>query len=110
MIDIGAATAMDDIITISSFVLPVIIAITMHEAAHGFVADKLGDPTARVMGRVSFNPIRHIELFGTLLLPGFLILAGSPAVFGWAKPVPVNFGNLRNPRRDTILVAFAGPG
>lgn len=99
----------EQLITASSYIIPLILAITMHEAAHGFVADKLGDSTARIMGRVSFDPFRHVELFGTILLPGFLILSGSPFVFGWAKPVPVNFSRLGNPRRDTILVALAGP-
>ena len=93
----------------SIWVLPVLIAITFHEAAHGFVAWRLGDDTAKRLGRVTFNPLRHIDPFGTVLLPGILIFAGSPFLFGYAKPVPVNFGRLRHPRRDMVLVAAAGP-
>jgi Zn-dependent protease len=89
--------------------LPVIIAVTFHEAAHGFVAHLLGDDTAWRLGRVSFNPLKHIDPVGTILLPGMLLLIGSPFLFGYAKPVPVNFRALRNPRRDMVLVAFAGP-
>jgi Zn-dependent protease len=89
--------------------LPVIIAITFHEAAHGFVAWRLGDDTAKRLGRVTFNPIRHIDLMGTIIVPAVLLLATSTA-FGWAKPVPVDFSRLRNPRRDMIWVAAAGPG
>jgi Zn-dependent protease len=94
---------------ITTWALPVIIAITFHEAAHGFVAHQLGDDTAWRLGRVSINPVRHIDPFGTILMPGLLLLLGSPVLFGYAKPVPVNFGALRSPRRDTILVAAAGP-
>jgi Zn-dependent protease len=94
---------------LSVWVLPLIIAITFHEAAHGFVAHRLGDDTAYVLGRVSFNPIRHIDPFGTILLPGMLLLSHSPFLFGYAKPVPVRFGNLRNPRIGMVLVALAGP-
>jgi Zn-dependent protease len=94
---------------LSVWVLPLIIAITFHEAAHGFVAHRLGDDTAYNLGRVSFNPIRHIDPFGTLLLPGVLLLSHSPFLFGYAKPVPVRFANLRNPRIDMVLVALAGP-
>ena len=93
----------------SIWVLPVVIAITFHEAAHGFVARLLGDDTAWRLGRVTFNPIKHIDPVGTILLPGFLLLLNSPFLFGYAKPVPVNFGALRNPRRDMVLVAAAGP-
>jgi Zn-dependent protease len=93
----------------SVWLLPILIAITFHEAAHGFVAHLLGDDTAWRLGRVSFNPLKHIDPFGTVLLPGMLLLAGSPFLFGYAKPVPVNFRALRNPRRDMILVAAAGP-
>ena len=93
----------------TAYILPLIIAITLHEAAHGFVADKLGDNTARLQGRVSFDPLRHIELFGTIILPSLMLISGSPALIGWAKPVPVNFARLNHPRRDTILVALAGP-
>ncbi len=94
---------------LSVWVLPLIIAITFHEAAHGFVAHRLGDDTAYNLGRVSFNPIRHIDPFGTILLPGVLLLSHSPFLFGYAKPVPVRFGNLRNPRIGMVLVALAGP-
>ena len=94
----------------SAWVIPVIIAITFHEAAHGFVAYMLGDDTAWRLGRVSFNPLKHIDTFGTILLPALLLLLRSPFLFGYAKPVPVNFKALRNPRRDMILVAAAGPG
>jgi Zn-dependent protease len=94
---------------LSVWVLPLIIAITFHEAAHGFVAHRLGDDTAYVLGRVSFNPIRHIDPFGTIVLPGVLLLSHSPFLFGYAKPVPVRFGNLRSPRIGMVLVALAGP-
>ncbi len=94
----------------SVWVLPVLLAITLHEAAHGFVAWRLGDDTAYRMGRVSFNPLRHIDPFGTVLLPALLLIAKAPFLFGWAKPVPVNFSRLRRPRRDMVLVAAAGPG
>jgi len=94
---------------VSIWVLPVVIAITFHEAAHGWVADRLGDDTARRMGRVTFNPLRHVDRFGTIILPGLLLLIHSPFVFGYAKPVPVNFGRLHSPKRDMIWVALAGP-
>jgi Zn-dependent protease len=94
---------------VAVWALPVIIAITFHEAAHGFVAWRLGDDTAKRLGRVTFNPIRHIDLMGTIIVPAVLLLATSTA-FGWAKPVPVDFSRLRNPRRDMIWVAAAGPG
>jgi Zn-dependent protease len=94
---------------LSVWVLPLIIAITFHEAAHGFVAHRLGDQTAWQLGRVSFNPLRHIDPFGTVVLPGMLLLAHSPFLFGYAKPVPVNFRALRNPRIGMVLVALAGP-
>src|ERR1700682_4853099 len=94
---------------ISVWFLPVIVAITFHEAAHGFVALMLGDDTAWRLGRVSFNPLKHIDPFGTILLPALLLLLRSPFLFGYAKPVPVNFGALRNPRRDMVWVAAAGP-
>ncbi len=94
----------------SVWVLPVLIAITFHEAAHGFVAWRLGDDTAYRAGRVTFNPLRHIDPFGTVLLPALLILMRVPFLFGYAKPVPVNFGRLRHPRRDMVWVALAGPG
>jgi Zn-dependent protease len=97
------------IYTVSIWLLPVLIAVTFHEAAHGFVARFLGDETATRLGRVSLNPLRHIDPFGTILLPGLLLLARSPFLFGYAKPVPVNFGALRNPRIGMVLVAAAGP-
>jgi Zn-dependent protease len=93
----------------SVWVLPLVIAITFHEAAHGFVAHRLGDDTAYKLGRVSFNPIRHIDPFGTLMMPAILLMAHSPFLFGYAKPVPVNFRALRNPRIGMVLVALAGP-
>jgi len=98
-----------DLYTISLWILPVLLAVTLHEAAHGFVAWRLGDDTAYRLGRVSANPFRHIDPFGTIVLPGILLLSGSPFMFGYAKPVPVQFRNLRQPRRDSILVAAAGP-
>ena len=94
---------------ISVWVLPLIIAITFHEAAHGFVAHALGDNTAWQLGRVSFNPLRHIDPFGTLILPAMLLLSHSPFLFGYDKPVPVNFRALRNPRIGMVWVALAGP-
>jgi Zn-dependent protease len=93
----------------STWVIPVIIAITFHEATHGFVALMLGDDTAWRLGRVSFNPLKHIDPFGTLLLPALLVMLRSGFLFGYAKPVPVNFKALRHPRRDMIFVAAAGP-
>jgi Zn-dependent protease len=95
--------------------VPVILAITLHEAAHGYVARMFGDSTAYMLGRVTLNPVKHVDLVGTILVPGMLLLlaklAGGPAfLFGWAKPVPVNFANLRHPKRDMIFVAAAGPG
>jgi len=88
-----------------------IVAITLHEAAHGYVAWKLGDDTAYRLGRVTFNPIRHIDPMGTIIMPGLILLATNFSfMFGYAKPVPVNFRQLRNPRRDMVLVAAAGPG
>jgi Zn-dependent protease len=94
---------------VSVWVLPLVIAITFHEAAHGFVAHHFGDNTAWDRGRVSFNPLRHIDPFGTLIMPAMLLLAHSPFLFGYAKPVPVNFRALRNPRIDMVWVALAGP-
>ena len=94
---------------VSVWVLPLLIAITFHEAAHAFVAYKLGDDTAWQLGRVSFNPLKHIDPFGTVILPGVLLLSHSPFLFGYAKPVPVNFGKLNNPRLDMVWVALAGP-
>jgi Zn-dependent protease len=94
---------------VSVWVLPLVIAITFHEAAHGFVAHHFGDNTAWEQGRVSFNPLKHIDPFGTLILPAVLLLSHSPFLFGYAKPVPVNFRALRNPRIDMVWVALAGP-
>src|SRR3979490_2801736 len=93
----------------SIWVIPVVIAITFHEAAHGFVARFLGDDTAWRLGRVTLNPLKHIDPVGTILLPGFLLLLRSPFLFGYAKPVPVNFRALRNPRSGMVWVAAAGP-
>ena len=96
---------------ISIWVLPIVLGVTLHEAAHGWVAWKLGDTTAFNQGRVTFNPIKHIDFFGTLVLPAILLLAsGGKMSFGYAKPVPVNFWALAKPRRDMVLVALAGPG
>lgn len=94
---------------ISIWLLPVLLAVTFHEAAHGYVAHLLGDDTAWWLGRVTLNPLRHVDPFGTILLPAILLLLHSPFLFGYAKPVPVNFRALRNPRIGTILVAAAGP-
>ena len=93
----------------SVWVIPVLLAITLHEAAHGYVALKLGDDTALSAGRVTFNPLKHIDRFGTILIPALLLLMKSPFLFGYAKPVPVNFSRLNNPRRDMVWVAAAGP-
>ena len=100
----------DMLYDVSTWLLPLIVAVTFHEAAHGFVAWLRGDDTAKRMGRVTFNPIKHIDRFGTIILPGLMLLAKSPVMFGYAKPVPVNFGALKNPKTDMILVALAGPG
>jgi len=94
---------------LAGIILVVVLSITSHEAAHGFVADRLGDPTAREAGRLTLNPIPHIDPFFTILLPAFLILSGSGFIFGGAKPVPVDVSRLRNPRRDWALVGAAGP-
>jgi Zn-dependent protease len=93
----------------STWILPLVIAITFHEAAHGFVAHHFGDDTAWKLGRVSFNPLKHIDPFGTIVLPAILLLSHSPFLFGYAKPVPVNFRALRHPRLDMVFVAAAGP-
>ncbi|MDE3116622.1 MAG: site-2 protease family protein, partial [Pseudomonadota bacterium] len=100
---------MRDVLAIAILALPIVIAITFHEAAHGYVARRCGDETAMRLGRVTFNPLRHIDLFGTILLPAFLLLSHTGILFGYAKPVPVNFAGLKNPRRDMIWVAAAGP-
>jgi Zn-dependent protease len=95
---------------ITIWALPVLIAVVFHEVAHGWIAYQLGDPTAARLGRLTLNPLAHIDLFGTILVPLILIVSNAPFVFGYAKPVPVNFNNLRNPKRDMIWVAAAGPG
>jgi len=99
----------DTIQQIAIWALPVLIAIIFHEIAHGWVANLLGDPTAAKMGRLTLNPLAHIDIFGTILLPLALIIANTPFLFGYAKPVPVNFSNLRSPKRDMVWVALAGP-
>lgn len=107
---------MGDLIeTIAIWALPVIFAITLHEAAHGYVAKHFGDLTAYAQGRVSLNPLRHIDMTGTIIVPLVLLIlsklfGGSGILFGWAKPVPVNFSGLRHPKRDMLWVAAAGPG
>ncbi len=88
--------------------LPIVFAITVHEAAHGYAAKYFGDSTAEKLGRITLNPIKHIDLIGTILLPAMTLMAGG-VLFGWAKPVPVNFANLRNPKKDMLWVAAAGP-
>ncbi|HEX8842907.1 MAG TPA: site-2 protease family protein [Sphingomicrobium sp.] len=95
---------------IAVWLVPLIIAIVFHEVAHGLVARRLGDPTAEERGRLSLNPIRHIDPFGTVILPLLLAVTHAGALFGWAKPVPVDYRRLKNPRRDMVLVALAGPG
>lgn len=99
----------DTLYTISTWVIPALLAITLHEAAHGFVALRFGDRTARQQGRVTLNPFKHIDPVGTILLPGLLIFLHAPFLFGYAKPVPVNFRALNNPKRDMVWVAAAGP-
>ena len=94
---------------ISIWAIPILAAIVFHEVAHGWVAFRLGDPTAARMGRLTLNPISHIDLFGTVILPLMLVIAHAPFLFGYAKPVPVNFQNLRNPKKDMVWVALAGP-
>ncbi len=91
------------------WLVPTLFAIVLHEVAHGWAASKLGDTTAKDAGRLSLNPFRHLDLFGTVLVPGLMVASGMPFVFGWAKPVPVNFSRLRNVRLGTIIVAAAGP-
>jgi len=102
------------ITTLTIWALPVLFAITLHEAAHGYAARHFGDTTAEQAGRISLNPVRHIDPMGTLIVPGLILLmsslaGGSAILFGWAKPVPVNFGRLRNPKADMLWVAAAGP-
>lgn len=95
-------------IQIPAMIIPLIFAVVVHEVAHGWVANRCGDPTAKLMKRLTLNPIRHIDLFGTIIVPTILWFLGG-FIFGWAKPVPVDWRNLRNPRRDMAMVAFAGP-
>lgn len=98
-----------DMFVLLGVIAVIVLALTIHESAHALVADRLGDPTARLLGRITLNPIPHIDLFSTILLPGLLWVIGSPILFGGAKPVPVVFANLRKPWRDMALVAIAGP-
>lgn len=100
---------LDAIRQVSIWAVPVLAAVILHEIAHGWVAARLGDPTAERAGRLTLNPIPHIDPMGTVILPLILVMSGSPFVFGWARPVPVNFANLRNPMRDMVKVAIAGP-
>lgn len=93
---------------IAIYALPIIFAITVHEAAHGYAAKYFGDLTAEKLGRISLNPLKHIDPFGTILLPALTVMLGG-ILFGWAKPVPVDFSNLRNPKKDMLWVAAAGP-
>jgi len=97
-----------DIVTIIISMFVILFAITIHESAHGWAAYKLGDPTAHIMGRITLNPVPHIDPIGTVLMPAILIIMGAPP-FGWAKPVPVNPANLKNPKRDNMLISAAGP-
>lgn len=99
----------DTLLQAAALIIPLVIAIVFHEVAHGWTARALGDPTAAQLGRLTLNPIKHVDPFGTIILPGMLMLAGWP-VFGWAKPVPVMKHRLHNPRRDMMIVAAAGPG
>lgn len=91
------------------WVIPVLFAVTLHEAAHGWMANKLGDPTARMLGRLTLNPLKHVDPVGTILIPGILLLFRSPLLFGWAKPVPISPVNFKSPRRDMAAVGAAGP-
>jgi Zn-dependent protease len=106
----GVADPIQSVWQIAIVAVPIIVAITLHEAAHGYAARHFDDDTAARAGRISLNPLRHIDLFGTILLPGLLLLSHAGFVFGYAKPVPVNFAALRHPKRDMIWVAAAGPG
>jgi Zn-dependent protease len=99
----------DPFLKVVTFGLPLVLAVVCHEVAHGWVANRLGDPTAAKMGRLTLNPWRHVDPLGTIVVPLALIVVGSQFIFGWAKPVPVNFLNLHNPRRDMVKVALAGP-
>ena len=100
---------LDEIRQISLWILPILIAVVFHEVAHGYVANALGDDTAKKSGRLTLNPIAHIDPIGSVILPLFLLVTNAGFMFGWAKPVPVNFAALRNPKRDMVLVAVAGP-
>jgi len=101
---------MPDFQTLLIYIIPLLFAITLHEAAHGWIASKLGDHTARMMGRVTLDPTRHIDPIGTIAIPLVLLLSSSGFIFGWAKPVPINFNALRNGKNGMIWVALAGPG
>lgn len=94
---------------IAAYAVPFLFAITLHEVAHGWAANRLGDSTAKMLGRLTINPIKHIDPVGTILMPAILLVVNSPFLFGWAKPVPISPRNLRNPSRDLIVVAAAGP-
>jgi Zn-dependent protease len=99
----------DSLQQISLWILPILVAVVFHEVAHGYVANWLGDPTAALRGRLTLNPLAHVDPIGTVIVPLFLLISGTGFLFGWAKPVPVNYHNLRSPRRDMVLVAAAGP-
>ena len=101
---------MPDFQTLLIYIIPLLFAITLHEAAHGWIASKLGDHTARMMGRVTLDPTKHIDPIGTIAIPLVLLLSSSGFIFGWAKPVPINFSALRNGKNGMIWVALAGPG
>ncbi len=101
---------MPDFQTLLIWVIPVLLAITLHEAAHGWTASKFGDHTARMMGRVTLNPVKHIDPVGTIIVPLALLIMSTGFIFGWAKPVPINFNALRSPKSGMIWVALAGPG
>jgi Zn-dependent protease len=98
------------VIAVTSWILPIIFAVTLHEASHGWVAERFGDNTARINGRVTFNPLKHLDPFGTVILPGLLLLMHSPVLLGYAKPVPVDFDKLKPLRLGMLSVAIAGPG
>ncbi len=100
---------MNLIYTLTTWIIPLLLCIILHEVAHGYVAYKLGDKTAWLLGRLNLNPARHFDPIGSALVPGLLWLSGSPILFGWAKPVPVDFNRLNHPKRDMGLVALAGP-
>ena len=101
---------MPDFQTLLIYIIPLLFAITLHEAAHGWAASKLGDHTARMMGRVTLNPVKHIDPVGTILVPLLLVIMSVGFIFGWAKPVPINFRALKSQKSGMILVALAGPG